>query len=94
MSLNASSSSLPPSSQRRPPADPGALSLVHGGEVPGSDVGSHRGRADGVQPRLQGRAVRRGTGAGQPQRRRKTERAQTRELINGNDTKKKKSVLL
>lgn len=62
--------SLPsPLSQGRSSADPGALSLVHGGEVSGSDGRSDQRRADGVQPEFPGRAVRRGTGSGQLQQR-------------------------
>lgn len=43
--------------QGRASADPGALPLVHGGEVPGTDGGSDPGGADGVQSELQGRAA-------------------------------------
>lgn len=40
--------------QGRAFADPGALPLVHGGEVPGADGGADPGGAAGVQPELQG----------------------------------------
>lgn len=43
--------------QGRASADPGALPLVHGGEVPGADGRPDPGGADGVQPVLQGRAA-------------------------------------
>lgn len=61
-SLSLSSSPL---SQGRSFVDLRALSLVHGGEVSGSDGWSDQQWADGVQPELQGRAVRWGAGAGQ-----------------------------
>lgn len=60
---------LSPLSQGCASADLGALSLVHGGEVSGSGGWSDLRRADGLQPQFQGRAVRRGAGAGQLLRR-------------------------
>lgn len=47
--------------------DLGALPLVHGGEVSGSDSRPDQRPADGVQSQLQGGAVRRGAGAGKPE---------------------------
>jgi len=69
-SLFPPSSSLSPPPQRCAPPGPGALPLVHGAEVRGSVCRSDQRRLDGLQPVLPVRAVRRGSGPGQHQRRR------------------------
>lgn len=66
--------------QGRAFADPGALPLVHGGEVPGADGGADPGGAAGVQSELQGGAAGRGAGAGQHRQQRECSPSQSAHL--------------
>lgn len=66
--------------QGRASADPGALALVHGGEVPGADGGPDPGGPAGLQSELQGRAAGRGAGSGQREQQREFSRSQSARL--------------